>query len=33
MACRFSIDAMMRITPIWKKETTPDGVVRVEEHP
>jgi molybdopterin synthase catalytic subunit len=32
-ACRFCIDELKRITPIWKKETTPDGVVRVEEHP
>jgi molybdopterin synthase catalytic subunit len=32
-ACRFCIDALKRITPIWKKETTPDGEVWVEEHP
>ena len=32
-ACRFCIDELKRITPIWKKETTPDGVVWVEEHP
>jgi len=31
--CRFCIDELKRITPIWKKETTPDGVVWVEEHP
>jgi molybdopterin synthase catalytic subunit len=32
-ACRFCIDELKRITPIWKKETSPDGVVWVEEHP
>jgi molybdopterin converting factor subunit 1 len=32
-ACRFCIDELKRITPIWKKETTPDGDVWVEEHP
>jgi MoaE-MoaD fusion protein len=32
-ACRFCIDELKRITPIWKKETTPDGVVWIEEHP
>jgi molybdopterin synthase catalytic subunit len=32
-ACRFCIDELKRIAPIWKKETTPDGVVWVEEHP
>ncbi len=32
-ACRFCIDELKRITPIWKKETTPDGEVWVEEHP
>jgi len=32
-ACRFCIDELKRITPIWKKETTPDGVIWVEEHP
>lgn len=32
-ACRFCIDELKRITPIWKRETTPDGVVWVEEHP
>ena len=32
-ACRFCIDELKRITPIWKKETTLDGVVWVEEHP
>ena len=32
-ACRFCIDELKRITPIWKKETTPGGDVWVEEHP
>ncbi len=32
-ACRFCIDELKRITPIWKKETTQEGVVWVEEHP
>ncbi len=32
-ACRFCIDELKRITPIWKKETSPDGEVWVEEHP
>jgi len=32
-ACSFCIDELKRIAPIWKKETTPDGVVWVEEHP
>lgn len=32
-ACRFCIDELKRITPIWKKETTREGVVWVEEHP
>jgi molybdopterin synthase catalytic subunit/molybdopterin converting factor small subunit len=32
-ACRFLIDELKRITPIWKKETTPDGEVWVAEHP
>jgi molybdopterin synthase catalytic subunit/molybdopterin converting factor small subunit len=31
--CRFCIDELKRITPIWKKETSPDGEVWVEEHP
>ncbi len=31
--CRFCIDELKRITPIWKKETTADGEVWVEEHP
>jgi molybdopterin synthase catalytic subunit len=32
-ACRFCIDELKRTTPIWKKETTPEGEVWVEEHP
>ncbi len=32
-ACRFCIDELKRIAPIWKKETTPDGEVWVEGHP
>ena len=32
-ACCFCIDELKRITPIWKKETTPEGEVWVEEHP
>jgi molybdopterin synthase catalytic subunit len=33
LACRFCIDELKRITPIWKRETTPDGEMWVEEHP
>ncbi len=32
-ACRFCIDELKRIAPIWKKETTPEGEVWVEDHP
>lgn len=32
-ACRFCIDELKRITPIWKKETSEEGEVWVEEHP
>lgn len=32
-ACRFCIDELKRITPIWKKETTAEGETWVEEHP
>jgi molybdopterin synthase catalytic subunit/molybdopterin converting factor small subunit len=32
-ACRFCIDELKRITPIWKRETTPEGELWVEEHP
>lgn len=32
-ACRFCIDELKHITPIWKKEVTPSGDFWVEEHP
>lgn len=32
-ACSWCIDELKRITPIWKKETTPQGEVWVEQHP
>jgi molybdopterin synthase catalytic subunit/molybdopterin converting factor small subunit len=32
-ACRFCIDELKRITPIWKKETSTEGETWVEEHP
>jgi molybdopterin converting factor subunit 1 len=32
-ACRFCIDELKRTTPIWKKETTQEGEVWVEDHP
>jgi molybdopterin synthase catalytic subunit len=32
-ACQWCIDELKQITPIWKMETTPEGEVRVEEHP
>lgn len=32
-ACRFCIDELKRITPIWKREITPEGEYWVEEHP
>ncbi len=32
-ACSWCIDELKRITPIWKRETTPSGEVWVEEHP
>ncbi len=32
-ACRFCIDELKRITPVWKRETTPEGETWVEEHP
>lgn len=32
-ACKWCIDELKRITPIWKKETTPEGEIWVEEHP
>ncbi len=32
-ACKWGIDELKQITPIWKLETTPQGEVWVEEHP
>lgn len=32
-ACKWCIDELKRITPIWKRETTKEGEVWVEEHP
>jgi molybdopterin synthase catalytic subunit len=32
-ACKWSIDELKQITPIWKQETTPEGEIWVEEHP
>lgn len=32
-ACSWCIDTLKQITPIWKREQTPDGEVWVEEHP
>jgi molybdopterin synthase catalytic subunit len=32
-ACRWCIDELKQITPIWKLEQTPEGEVWVEEHP
>ncbi|HEX9021972.1 MAG TPA: MoaD family protein [Nitrospirota bacterium] len=32
-ACRFCIDELKRTAPIWKKETTAEGELWVEEHP
>jgi molybdopterin synthase catalytic subunit len=32
-ACRWCIDELKQITPIWKLEQTPAGEVWVEEHP
>ena len=32
-ACRWCIDELKQITPIWKLEQTPQGEVWVEEHP
>lgn len=32
-ACRWAIDELKQITPIWKMEHTPEGEVWVEEHP
>jgi molybdopterin synthase catalytic subunit/molybdopterin converting factor small subunit len=32
-ACKWCIDELKQITPIWKLEQTPEGQVWVEEHP
>jgi len=32
-ACKWAIDELKHITPIWKLEHTPEGEVWVEEHP
>ena len=32
-ACKWAIDELKQITPIWKLEHTPSGEVWVEEHP
>jgi len=32
-ACKWTIDELKQITPIWKLERTPEGEVWVEEHP
>lgn len=32
-ACKWAIDELKQITPIWKREQTPEGDVWVEEHP
>src|SRR5574342_182707 len=32
-ACKWAIDELKQITPIWKLEHTPTGEVWVEEHP
>ena len=32
-ACKWGIDELKQITPIWKLEHTPEGEVWVEEHP
>ncbi len=32
-ACKWAIDELKQITPIWKLEHTPDGEVWVEDHP
>ncbi len=32
-ACKWAIDELKQITPIWKLEHTPEGAVWVEEHP
>jgi molybdopterin synthase catalytic subunit/molybdopterin converting factor small subunit len=32
-ACKWAIDELKQITPIWKLEHTPEGEIWVEEHP
>jgi len=32
-ACKWCIDELKQITPIWKLERTPEGAIWVEEHP
>ena len=32
-ACKWAIDELKQITPIWKQESTPEGEIWVEEHP
>lgn len=32
-ACKWLIDELKKVVPIWKKEVTKDGEVWVEEHP
>jgi molybdopterin synthase catalytic subunit len=32
-ACRYAIDRLKQIAPIWKKEHSPDGAVWVEDRP
>jgi molybdopterin synthase catalytic subunit/molybdopterin converting factor small subunit len=32
-ACKWGIDELKQITPIWKQESTPEGAIWVEEHP
>jgi molybdopterin synthase catalytic subunit len=32
-ACRYAIDRLKRIAPIWKKEHTPEGAVWVDDRP
>jgi molybdopterin synthase catalytic subunit len=32
-ACRYAIDRLKQITPIWKKEHGPDGASWVDERP
>ncbi len=32
-ACKFCIDELKKIVPIWKKEITTEGEIWIEEHP